>query len=226
MKKSEKNFFKWPLSSIFGILTFLTELLFTLPAMIMWNLNNPTAFNPLVNWHSDLGNIDLNLAGHYFYNSGQVVQAVAIIMFAGGLYLIKNKTKIKSVKSSQIFLILAGIFLMIGGGFFPETNYDLSLIESSTTGGNLSFLMSPHVISSLLLFVCLSIAIGSLVFKLKKIKGYKTVRIIGIVAFVLNILVLPLNMLFSPPVVELFAAISAEIFIASIGIKILIESRK
>lgn len=62
-----------------------TEIWFNIPSMLLW----PTGdFSPFVNYHSDLGNTALNSAlGVQYYNSGQVFQGLAIIFFAGGLYV-------------------------------------------------------------------------------------------------------------------------------------------
>ncbi|MHA1782332.1 MAG: hypothetical protein ACTSUL_02785 [Promethearchaeota archaeon] len=81
----EKNPFKWPIIVIAGILVWITEFWFNIPSILLW----PTGdFSPLTNFHSHLGDTDLNSAlGAQFYNYGQVFQGLAIILFAGGLYI-------------------------------------------------------------------------------------------------------------------------------------------
>lgn len=200
----------------------LTEFLFTLPAMIIWNRNNEIKFNPFVNWHSDLGNMDFNSGGNLWYNTGQVVQAMAIIFFAGGLYILNEKRREDiSIRKGQLFLFLAGISLLICGGLYPETASDIQLIESSSTERNFSFLTSPHIVFTFLLFICLSIGIGFLAWKLRKISEYKTASRIGLFAFAANAIIFPANILFDLPVVEYAAIFSSEIFIAFLGINIL-----
>ncbi len=220
-----KKIFMQPLSSIFGVTVLLTEFLFTLPALIIWNKNNEVKFNPFVNWHSDLGNMDYNVGGNFWYNTGQVVQAIAIIFFAGGLYILNEKYNNISIRKGQIFLILAGIALLICGGLYPETASDIQLIEKSSTERNFSFLTSPHIVLTFLLFIFLSIGIGILAWKLRSLSEYKTASMIGMFAFVANAIIFPANILFNIPIVEYIAVFSAEIFIAFLGINIFKNSR-
>ncbi len=228
MKKNNvaKKIFMQPLSSIFGVTVLLTEFLFTLPSMIIWNKNNEVKFNPFVNWHSDLGNMDFNAGGHFWYNTGQVVQSIAIIFFAGGLYILNEKRKEEiSIRKGQIFLIAAGISLLICGGLYPETVSDIQLIEKSSTERNFSFLSSPHIVLTFLLFIFLTIGIGFTAWNLRKVPEYKIASKFGLFAFAANAIILPANILFNIPIVEYIAVFSAEIFIAFLGINIFSRNR-
>jgi hypothetical protein len=115
----EKNPFKWPLAIIAGILVWITELWFNLPAALNW----PTGdFSPLSNFHSDLGNTSSgynSAIGAQFYNSGQIFQGLAIILFAGGLYVFYTEKKWQNLVLGlgQISTFLVGLGLIMNGVF-------------------------------------------------------------------------------------------------------------
>jgi hypothetical protein len=128
----EKNPFKWPIAIIGGIIVCLTELLFNLPAILLWPGGD---YTPFTYFHSDLGGTKphrtrgpLNSPlGAQFYNCGQVFQGLGIILFAGGLYVFYQEEKKRSnqlLYIGQFFGFLAGIGLIMNGvysvDFQPE----------------------------------------------------------------------------------------------------------
>ena len=76
---------KYSMIFIAALVFTLVELIFTLPAIIIWSTNNSTPFNPLINYHSDLGNADINPNGACLYSIGSVVAGIALILFATNL---------------------------------------------------------------------------------------------------------------------------------------------
>ncbi|MHA1641125.1 MAG: DUF998 domain-containing protein [Promethearchaeota archaeon] len=116
----EKNPFKWPIIVIAGILVWITEFWFNIPSILLW----PTGdFSPLTNFHSHLGDTDLNSAlGAQFYNCGQVFQGLAIILFAGGLYIFYGEKIWQKVfiVLGQIATFLVGFGLIMNGVFSAD----------------------------------------------------------------------------------------------------------
>lgn len=116
----EKNPFKWPIAIIGGILIWCTDPFFNIPAALQWPTGN---FSALTNWHSDLGRTlpssrGANTAlGASIYNAGQVFQGLAIILFAGGLYIwyMKERWKTYLIIISQIIVLLLGVGLIMNG---------------------------------------------------------------------------------------------------------------
>jgi hypothetical membrane protein len=116
----ERNPFKWPIAVIAGILVWVTEFLFNLPAALLWPTSN---FSPFTNFHSDLGSSTDNSAlGAQFYNCGQVFQGLAIILFAGGLYALYAERKWKNalLTLGQISTFLIGLGLIMNGVFSED----------------------------------------------------------------------------------------------------------
>ncbi|MCK4310118.1 MAG: DUF998 domain-containing protein [Methanomicrobia archaeon] len=109
----EKNPFKWPIIFIGGIIVILSELFFNVPALLLWS--GPEPFSPLVNFHSDLGYSLWNPVGARFYNAGQVVQGLAVILFVGGFYVWHRDTRHNVLRAGQIAGFLTGIGLIMNG---------------------------------------------------------------------------------------------------------------
>jgi hypothetical membrane protein len=116
----ETNPFKWPLLIIAGILVWLTEFWFNLPAILLWP---DGSFSPLVNYHSDLGNTTLNsILGAQYYNCGQVFQGLALILFGGGLYILYNEKLWQKILTilGQLSVILIGFSLIMNGVYSED----------------------------------------------------------------------------------------------------------
>lgn len=111
----EKNPFKWPLAVIAAIAVWCTDLFFNIPAYLLWPTGDFSAFT---NWHSDLGNSKKNSPlGAQYYNCGQVFQGLALILFAGGLYVWYTQEKWKNylLVIGQLTGVLVGIALIMNG---------------------------------------------------------------------------------------------------------------
>jgi len=165
----ERNPFKWPILILAGVLVWLTEIWFNLPSILLW----PTGdFSPLTNYHSDLGNTALNGAlGVQFYNSGQVFQGLAIILFAGGLYILygdKLWQKIL-VLLGQLSTFLIG-FGLVMNGIYSENFQPWHGIFSEVIFYNI-------FIAELLVNIPL----------LTKSKLYKIIGIFGLIAAAINL---------------------------------------
>ncbi len=131
MNNLEKNPFKWPIAIIGGIIIWLAEVFFNLPAVLLWPGGD---FTPFTQFHSDLGGTkphptrgSLNSPlGAQFYNCGQVFQGLGIILFVGGLYVYygEGKRSDRLIYIGQFFGFLVGIALIMNGiysvDFQPE----------------------------------------------------------------------------------------------------------
>jgi hypothetical membrane protein len=76
------NPLKWPISCVAGIVVILFYCVFTFTSLALY----PTAYSPISNWLSDLGNSSYNPRGAIFYNAGCILTGIALFLFFGGLY--------------------------------------------------------------------------------------------------------------------------------------------
>ncbi len=129
---------KW---SSFNILGILAVSVFTILTIISVELY-PTPYNPLHDWLSNLGNVNLNPSGALFFNWGCIITGLILIPFIASLYR-WNPPK----KWSKILLLLGislGIFAsisLIGVGVFPETQIKLHVLAASGVFGSLIFII-------------------------------------------------------------------------------------
>jgi len=93
--------FKWYSFNIIGLLTAFIFTIFTFISVALY----PTPYNPLYDWVSNLGNINLNPFGSLFFNLGCIITGLILIPFIISLYQ-WNPSKIWS----KIFLMI-GIIL-------------------------------------------------------------------------------------------------------------------
>ncbi len=130
--------FKWSLFNILGLLAVFVFTIFTFISVLLY----PTPYNPLYDWLSNLGNINLNPFGALFFNWGCVMTGLILIPFIASLYR-WNPPK----KWSKIFLmmgIILGVFAsisLIGVGVFPETRINLHVLAASGVFGSLLFII-------------------------------------------------------------------------------------
>jgi hypothetical protein len=106
---------KWPLSFFAGITAIIIYLVLALVAF----LHYPSAYGPMTNWLSDLGNPQASPSGAIFYNLGCILTSLVLVPFYLGLRswntgekkmkMLLTITQIVGV-SSAVFLILAAIF--------------------------------------------------------------------------------------------------------------------
>jgi hypothetical membrane protein len=64
---------KWPLSSVAGATVIVLYCAFTFSSWALF----PTAYNPITNWLSDLGNSSYNPRGAILYNLGCIFTGIA-----------------------------------------------------------------------------------------------------------------------------------------------------
>lgn len=115
-------------SSVLGILAVVLFSIFTLTSVVFY----PNPYNPLYNWLSNLGNVNLNHSGALFFNLGCIITALVLIPFFAGLHR-WNPTR-KWSKTLLTLGIILGIFAcisLIGVGVYPETNIQPHIIAAS-----------------------------------------------------------------------------------------------
>jgi len=128
------KFHKYSLSSITGLMAFIIFTVFTLTSLALY----PIPFNPMYDWLSNLGNINFNPIGAYFFNWGCIISGIILIPFFAGLYSWKPQQT-----WSKIILILGmglGIFAslsLIMVGVFPETHIHQHLLAATGVFGSL-----------------------------------------------------------------------------------------
>ncbi|MBD3194279.1 MAG: DUF998 domain-containing protein [Candidatus Lokiarchaeota archaeon] len=197
----EKNPFKWPIIVLAGILVWLTEIWFNIPSILLWPSGD---FSPFANYHSDLGNTSLNSAlGVQFYNSGQVFQGLAIILFAGGLYVFYGEklwTRILIILG-QLSTFLIG-FGLIMNGIYSENFQPWHGIFSEVIFYNI-------FIAELLVNIPL----------LTKSKFYRIIGIFGLVAAGINLFfVVGFDLFAAGQIIEWIGVYVAEAWLAIITI--------
>ena len=124
----------YSLSSITGILSVLIFTFFTLTSLALY----PTPYNPLYDWLSNLGNIDLNPLGAYFFNWGCILAGISLIPFFAGLYVWKPRETYSKIL--LIMGILLGVFASISlimVGIFPETHITQHMLAAAGVFGSL-----------------------------------------------------------------------------------------
>ena len=122
----------YSLSSITGLLAVLIFTVFTFTSLALY----PLPYNPLYDWLSNLGNVNFNPLGAYFFNWGCILSGLILIPFFTGLYVWKP---IETY--SKILLILGmclGIFASISlimVGVFPETHITQHMLAAAGVFG-------------------------------------------------------------------------------------------
>ena len=130
--------FKWSSFNILGLLAVFVFTFFTFISVAFY----PTHFNPLYDWLSNLGNINLNPSGALFFNWGCIMTGLILIPFIVSLYR-WNPIK-KWSKISLMIGIILGFFAsisLIGVGVFPETRINLHVLAASGVFGSLLFII-------------------------------------------------------------------------------------
>lgn len=120
--------------NMLGMLAFAVFTIFTLTAVLFY----PTFYNPLYEWLSNLGNVNLNPSGALFFNLGCIITALILIPFF--ITLRRWDPTGRWSKILVIIGVLLGIFAsisLIGVGVFPETNIQMHTIAASGVFGSL-----------------------------------------------------------------------------------------
>jgi hypothetical protein len=125
---------EYSLSSITGLLSVVIFTVFTFTSLALY----PTPYNPLYDWLSNLGNINFNPIGAYFFNWGCILAGLTLIPFFAGLY------SWKPIQTYSKILLILGIFLgifasisLIFVGIFPETHITQHMLAASGVFGSL-----------------------------------------------------------------------------------------
>lgn len=109
-----KRLYKWPLSTIGGILVIVFYCAFTFTSWAFY----PEPYGPATHYLSRLGNFDYSPFGAYFYNWGCILTGVALVPFFIGLKDWYNEGKLAAkyilVIGQLIGLISAVALVMIG----------------------------------------------------------------------------------------------------------------
>jgi hypothetical protein len=83
------KFHNYSIGAIAGIIGFAIFTVFTLTSFFLY----PTTYNPLHDWLSNLGNINLNPLGALFFNWSCIISGVTLILFFVGLYAWRPQKK-------------------------------------------------------------------------------------------------------------------------------------
>lgn len=154
----KKNFFKWPISIISGILVIVLYCTFTFISLALF----PPPYSPLDNWLSDLGNSSYSPNGAIFYNIGCISTGSALFPFYIGLYKwYTDKIWHKFlVILTQIVGLASGFALIMIGVFsedFPQPHifwsevfFELNLLVLILAG--LSLLFHPDFIKTIAIY--------------------------------------------------------------------------
>lgn len=142
----EINIHKYSISAITGLLAVVIYTIFTLISVLLY----PVTYNPMYEWLSNLGNVNLNPVGAIFFNIGCIISGLILIPFFALLYSWKPRETL-----SKILLILGmllGIFASISlilVGIFPETHIHAHVLAASGVFGSLFVII---ILLSLALF--------------------------------------------------------------------------
>jgi hypothetical protein len=109
---------KWSLSSVTGFVAVIIYSVFTFTAVALY----PTPYTPVYDWLSNLGNVNFNPVGSFFFNSGCILTGIALVPFFVGLYIWNEPVTWKKILllAGQVAGIFAAIALIMVG-VFPET---------------------------------------------------------------------------------------------------------
>lgn len=104
---------RWPILTIAGVLVIVFYCVFTFTSIALF----PTAFSPVNNWLSDLGNSSFSPRGAVFYNIGCILTGLALMPFYGGLYkwyTSEKRRKVMIMVTQAAGLFSAFALIMIG----------------------------------------------------------------------------------------------------------------
>ena len=175
-----------PILSVAAIFVILFYCAFTLTSIVLF----PSAFSPVVNYLSDLGNSTFSPNGAWFYNAGCILTGLALFPFYAGLfewYTKERKRKLLLVATEVVGLVSAFSLIMIG--VFSEDS------------------MAQHLFWSEVFFVFnLLVLILANVSLMTHPKFIKPIGYYGLVVAVVNLLFVVLT---STPLLEWFTVFTA-----------------
>jgi hypothetical membrane protein len=109
----ELNSVKLPMSSLAGVAVIVLYCVFTFASWALY----PTAYSPVTNWLSDLGNSTSNPRGAILYNLGCILTGIALFPFFIGLhewYKDKNRFRLGFMVWQAEGCVAAFSLIMIG----------------------------------------------------------------------------------------------------------------
>lgn len=175
-----------PILSVAAIFVILFYCAFTLTSIVLF----PSAFSPVVNYLSDLGNSTFSPNGAWFYNAGCILTGLALFPFYAGLfewYTKERKRKLLLVATEVVGLVSAFSLIMIG--VFSEDS------------------MAQHLFWSEVFFVFnLLVLILANISLMTHPKFIKPIGYYGLVVAVVNLLFVVLT---STPLLEWFTVFTA-----------------
>lgn len=104
---------EWPLLSLAATLVIGLYCIFTFASIVLF----PTAFSPVVNYLSDLGNSSFSPKGAWFYNAGCILTGFALFPFFAGFYRWYTRErwrKLLMVLTQAVGFLSAFALIMIG----------------------------------------------------------------------------------------------------------------
>ena len=125
----ELKYHTYSLSSITGLIAVIVFSVFTFISLALY----PMPYNPLYNWVSNLGNINLNPVGSYFFNVGCIITGLLLIVFFGGLFTWNpDKTMSRILLILGMVLGIVASISLIMVGVYPETDIQQHLIAAAS----------------------------------------------------------------------------------------------
>jgi hypothetical membrane protein len=113
------NSVKWPISSVAGDAVIILYCVFTFSSWALY----PTAFSPVTNWLSDLGNSTYNQNGAILYNVGCILTGIALFPFFVGLYKwYGDRQRRRTILAASQVIGCAAAFSLIMIGVFSENS--------------------------------------------------------------------------------------------------------
>jgi hypothetical membrane protein len=153
----------------------------------------PTAFSPVVNYLSDLGNSTFNPTGAWFYNAGCILTGLALLPFYAGFYewyTVERRRKSLMVLTQVVGFLSAFSLIMIG--VFSEDS------------------MAQHLFWSELFFVFnLLVLILANISLMTRPKFIRPIGYYGLAVAVVNLLFVVLT---STPLLEWFTVFTALVY--------------
>jgi hypothetical membrane protein len=110
---------RWPILSVAGVVVIVFYCAFTFTSIALF----PTAFSPIDNWLSDLGNSSFSPRGAVFYNVGCILTGLALMPFFAGLYKWYTNERLRKVMImvTQAAGLFSGFALIMIGVFSEDS---------------------------------------------------------------------------------------------------------
>jgi len=109
---------RWPVLSVAGVFVIVFYCAFTFTSIALF----PSAFSPVTNWLSDLGNSSYSPNGAVFFNIGCVLTGLMLFPFFAGLYKWYTGEKLRKtlIIATQTAGFIAAVALVMIGVFSED----------------------------------------------------------------------------------------------------------